>query len=125
MRSSTPGWKKELAAVPKGHYVLLMPHYPILGTTPLLVGGGHSDFKHLKTLFYTYREKVKICLSGHNHRYDQSIYNEVTYCCNGAMSGFWWGRVIKNYYLETPPGYAILHFYANGMVENNYFPHNF
>jgi len=105
-----------------------MSHYPILGTTPLLVGGGHSDFKQLKSLFYTYRDKVKVCLSGHNHLYDQTLYNGITYCCNGAMSGFWWGKGDKEsagtgYYQETAPGYAILHLYADGMVENNYFSH--
>jgi len=120
--------EKELASIPKEHFVLLMSHYPILGTTPLLVGGGHADFKQLKTLFYTHREKVRVCLSGHNHLYDQTMYNGVTYCCNGAMSGFWWGKGDKEsagtgYYLETPPGYAILHLYSDGTLENNYYPH--
>jgi len=120
--------EKELAAIPKGDFALLMSHYPVLGTTPLLVGGGHSDFKQLKSLFYTHREKVRVCLSGHNHLYDKTVYNGVTYCCNGAMSGFWWGRGDKDsagsgYYFETPPGYAILRLYADGRVENDYFPH--
>ena len=118
----------ELEKIPPSAPVLLMSHYPILGTTQVLVGGGHSDCKKLKDLFYKHRDKVKICLSGHNHLSDQTEYNNVLYCCNGAMSGFWWGKgdaesAGPGYYLETPPGYAILNLYADGTVENEYFPH--
>jgi Icc protein len=46
------------------------------------------------------------------------------------MSGFWWGKgdaesAGVGYYLETPPGYAILSMYDDGSVENEYFPHTF
>ena len=120
----------ELEKIPASAPVLLMSHYPILGTTQVLVGGGHSDCKKLKDLFYKHRDKVKICLSGHNHLSDQTAYNNVLYCCNGAMSGFWWGKgdaesAGPGYYLETPPGYAILSMYDDGTVENEYFPHSY
>ncbi|CAH0262413.1 3',5'-cyclic adenosine monophosphate phosphodiesterase CpdA [Pedobacter sp. Bi27] len=122
--------EQELKNLPAGTPTLLMSHYPILGTTQVLVGGGHSDCKKLKDLFYKHRDKVKICLSGHNHLSDQTVYNGVRYCCNGAMSGFWWGKgdaesAGPGYYLETPPGYAILKMYDDGTVENEYFPHTF
>jgi len=118
--------EKELASLSPNTPTLLMSHYPILGTTPILVGGGHSDHKKLKDLFYKHRDKVKVCLSGHNHLYDETRYNNVLYCCNGAMSGFWWGKGDKEsagpgYYLETPPGYAILNLYEDGTVTNEYF----
>ncbi|MDH7464207.1 metallophosphoesterase [Chitinophagaceae bacterium 26-R-25] len=118
--------EKTLADLPANTPTLLMSHYPILGTTPILVGGGHSDHKKLKDLFYKHRDKVKVCLSGHNHLYDETHYNNVLYCCNGAMSGFWWGKGDKEsagpgYYLETPPGYAILNLYEDGTVTNEYF----
>ncbi|WP_431294674.1 metallophosphoesterase family protein [Pedobacter sp. P26] len=121
---------QELKNLTAGTPTLLMSHYPILGTTQVLVGGGHSDCKKLKDLFYKHRDKVKICLSGHNHLSDQTVYNGVRYCCNGAMSGFWWGKgdaesAGPGYYLETPPGYAILKMYDDGTVENEYFPHTF
>lgn len=122
--------KKELEQLPAATPTLLMSHYPILGTTQALVGGGHSDCKRLKDLFYKHRDKVRVCLSGHNHLSDQTRYNEVLYCCNGAMSGFWWGKgdaesAGPGYYLETPPGYAMLHLYEDGTVENEYFPHTY
>lgn len=120
--------EKDLQQLPAGTPTLLMSHYPILGITPILVGGGHADHQRLKTLFFQHRDKVKVCLSGHNHLSDNAVYNGVRYCCNGAMSGFWWGKGDKDsagegYYLETPPGYAILKLYADGEVENEYIAH--
>jgi Icc protein len=120
----------ELEKIPASAPTLIMSHYPILGTTQVLVGGGHSDCKKLKDLFYKHRDKVRVCLSGHNHLSDQTQYNDVLYCCNGAMSGFWWGKGDKEsagpgYYLETPPGYAMLNLYEDGTVENEYFPHSY
>nr|WP_068892786.1 metallophosphoesterase [Pedobacter panaciterrae] len=122
--------EKELEKLPASTPTLLMSHYPILGTTQILVGGGHSDCKKLKDLFYKHRDKVRVCLSGHNHLSDNTHYNGVLYCCNGAMSGFWWGKGDAEsggpgYYLETPPGYAILNLYEDGTVENEYFPHTY
>lgn len=120
--------EQELAGLPASTPTLLMSHFPILGTTPILVGGGHADNKKLKDLFYKHRDKVKVCLSGHNHLYDKTLYNGVLYCCNGAMSGFWWGKGDKDsagpgYYFETPPGYALLNLYEDGTVTNEYIPH--
>jgi len=120
--------EQELDKLPASTPTLLMSHYPILGTTPVLVGGGHSDFKKLKDRFYKHKDKVKVCLSGHNHLYDKTLYNDVLYCCNGAMSGFWWGKGDKDsagpgYYLETPPGYAILELFEDGTVTNEYTRH--
>jgi Icc protein len=120
--------QQDLEKLPAHTPTLIMSHYPILGTTQVLVGGGHSDFKKLKDLFYKHRDKVRVCLSGHNHLADHTTYNDVLYCCNGAMSGFWWGKgdaesAGPGYYLETPPGYAMLKLYEDGRVENEYFPH--
>jgi len=121
--------QQDLEKLPENTPTLVMSHYPILGTTQVLVGGGHDDFKKLKDLFYKHSSKVKICLSGHNHLADHTIYNDVMYCCNGAMSGYWWGKgdaesAGPGYYLETPPGYAMLKLYEDGTVENEYFAHS-
>jgi 3',5'-cyclic-AMP phosphodiesterase len=122
--------ENDLQQLVPGTPVLLMSHYPILGVTPSLVGGAHSDHVKLKNLFYKHKDKVRICLSGHNHLSDNAVYNGIRYCCNGAMSGFWWGNGDKDsagmgYYYETPPGYAILRLYEDGEVDNQYIPHGY
>ena len=120
----------DLEKTASGTPTLVMSHFPVFGATPILVGGNHSDNKKLKDLFYQHHDKVRVVLSGHNHLYDKTMYNNVWYCCNGAMSGFWWGKGDKEsagegYYLETPPGYAILKLYSDGTVENEYYPHKY
>jgi 3',5'-cyclic AMP phosphodiesterase CpdA len=122
--------KNELKRLAPNTPVLVLSHYPILGVTPYWEGGMHSDYKELKTLFYEHRDKVKICLSGHNHLLDSATYNGVQYFCNGAMSGFWWEKgneksAGRSFVEETPPGYAIISLYADGTVENQYIPHAF
>jgi 3',5'-cyclic-AMP phosphodiesterase len=120
--------EKDLENLPANTPTLLMSHFPVFGATPLLVGGNHSDNKRLKDLFYKHRDKVKVVLSGHNHLYDKTFYNGVWYCCNGAMSGYWWGKGDENsagpyHYFETPPGFAVLKLYGDGGVENEYYKH--
>lgn len=117
--------KNELDKLAPNTPTLIMSHYPILSSTCAWSGGQHGDYKELKALFYKHKDKVKVCLSGHQHLQDEVEYNGVSYFCNGSMSGFWWGKGDKEsageyYYQETPPGYAILKLYADGVVENNY-----
>ncbi|WP_296704629.1 hypothetical protein [Algoriphagus sp.] len=119
--------KNDLESLPMNTPTLIMSHFPITSITNDLVGGQHKDHKELKKLFYTHRDKVRVCLSGHQHLLDRTWYNDVHYFCNGSLSGFWWGEgdaesAGKQYYLETPPGYAILKLYEDGKVENEYFP---
>lgn len=122
--------KQELENIPQGEYALIMSHYPILTVTGTFEGGQHKDHVALKDLFYKHKDKVKGCLSGHQHLLDRAWYNDVYYFCNGAMSGFWWGEGDKRsakpfYYQETPPGYAILKFYDDGTFENEYIVHHY
>jgi Icc protein len=119
-----------LQKLPANTPVLLMSHYPILTVTSAWEGGQHKDHVALKELFYKHKDKVKVCLSGHQHLLDSAVYNGISYFCNGAMSGFWWGAgneksAGKCYVQETPPGYAILKLYADGAVENEYHPHHY
>lgn len=120
--------KNELASMPAGTFALLMSHYPILTVTNTWEGGQHKDHQELKQLFFHHKDKVKVCLSGHQHLLDRAWYNGVNYFCNGAVSGFWWGKgdarsAQEYYYQETPPGYAILRLFEDGSVENEYFIH--
>jgi 3',5'-cyclic-AMP phosphodiesterase len=117
--------KADLDALKANTPVLIMSHYPILSSTCAWSGGQHGDYKELKALFYQHKDKVKVCLSGHQHLQDSVTYNGVSYFCNGSLCGFWWGKGDKGsaheyYYQETPPGYAILKLYADGTVKNEY-----
>lgn len=119
--------ESDLNSLAQGTPTLIMSHFPITSITNDLVGGQHKDHKELKDLFFKHRDKVKVCLSGHQHLLDRAWYNGVHYFCNGSLSGFWWGdgdeqSAGKQYYLETPPGYAILELFENGDVTNTYYP---
>ncbi|RYF19693.1 MAG: metallophosphoesterase [Flavobacteriales bacterium] len=117
--------KTDLDKLAPNRPTLIMSHYPILSSTCAWSGGQHGDYKELKALFFKHRDKVKICLSGHQHLADEVSYNGISYFCNGSMSGFWWGEgdaesAGKYYYQETPPGYAIINLYADGSIKNKY-----
>lgn len=123
--------ENELSMLSPTTPVLIMSHYPLLAACTHLDGGGmHTDFKYLTDLFYKHKGKVKACISGHIHLQDSVVYNHLPYYCNGALSGFWWEDGDKNsaakyYYLQTPPGYAIIDLYKDGTVVNTYHPHSF
>lgn len=110
------------AAVP----VLIMSHIPILTATNLIeddivnkwvmLGGDmHTDTAKIIKLFYRH-PNVKLCLSGHIHLREKLIYNNVTYICDGAVSGAWWEGNRR----ETAPGYGLIDLYADGSFEERY-----
>jgi Icc protein len=106
--------------------VLVMSHIPILTATlmiedniinkwTMLGGDMHTDTSKIIKLFYQH-PNVKLCLSGHIHMRDKVIYNNVTYLCNGAVSGAWWEGNRR----ETAPGYGLIDLYNDGSFEENY-----
>jgi Icc protein len=106
--------------------VLVMTHIPILTATNLIednivnkwvmTGGDmHTDTAKIINLFYKH-PNVKLCLSGHIHLREKLIYNNVTYICNGAVSGAWWEGNRR----ETAPGYGLIDLYADGSFEERY-----
>jgi 3',5'-cyclic AMP phosphodiesterase CpdA len=116
--------ENDLSQLKKGSNVLFLTHYPIIGVN----GGSHKDRKYITKLFYQHKDKNLTCLSGHVHLLDSVVYNNVNYFCNGALSGFWWedGNEEsggKYWVEETPPGYAIVELFDNGLVKNTYYPH--
>lgn len=106
--------------------ILVLSHIPILTATlmikekvvnrwEMLGGDMHTDTAKIINLFYQH-PNVKICLSGHVHLRDKVEYNNVTYICNGAVSGAWW----KGNNKQTAPGYGLLDLYADGSFEEKY-----
>jgi Icc protein len=123
------GWlENELKATPATMPVCVLSHIPILSATlmvddiaagsnkwEILGGDMHTDTNKIIDLFYRH-PNVKLCLSGHIHLRDKVVYNNVTYICNGAVSGAWWEGNKR----ETAPGYGLIDFYADGSFSEQY-----
>lgn len=120
--------EKDLRDTPSTTPVLILSHIPILTVTSFFDGNNektgdwvipgswmHIDARRIKDLFGKH-PNVKLCLSGHEHLVDEVSYNQVTYCCNGAVSGAWW----KGNYHECAPGYGIVDLYSDGTFHNQY-----
>lgn len=72
----------------------------------------HVDNRRLIQLFKQF-SNIRYCLSGHIHLQDAVEYLGITYYCNGAVSGNWWGGAFKDF----PPAYAVFDFYKDGTVK--------
>lgn len=117
---------EELKATDPAMPVLVMSHIPILTATNLIeddtinkwvmLGGDmHTDNAKIISLFYQH-PNVKLCLAGHIHLRDKVVYNNVTYICDGAVSGAWWQGNKR----ETAPGYGLIDLYDDGSFEEQY-----
>jgi 3',5'-cyclic AMP phosphodiesterase CpdA len=111
--------------------VVVVSHIPILAACAYFDGENeksgnwvvpgswmHIDARRIKDLFKKH-PNVKLCLSGHMHLIDLVAYNGVTYFCNGAVSGAWWGGD----YHECTYGYAMVDLFNDGTFENRYVPY--
>jgi len=118
--------ESELNATDPKMPVLVMSHIPILTATlmiednivnrwQMLGGDMHTDTAKIINLFYKH-PNVKLCLSGHIHLCDKVVYNNVTYICDGAVSGAWWEGNRR----ETAPGYGLIDLYADGSFDEKY-----
>jgi 3',5'-cyclic AMP phosphodiesterase CpdA len=118
--------EQELKATVPTMPVLVLTHIPILTATNLIEdntvnrwimygGDMHTDNAKIISLFYRH-PNVKLCLSGHIHLREKLVYNNVTYICNGAVSGAWWEGNRR----ETAPGYCVLDLYADGSFTEDY-----
>ncbi|WP_077920126.1 metallophosphoesterase [Spirosoma sp. 209] len=125
--------KNDLARTDPKTPVLLLSHIPIVSATVFYdkanVKNGnwqipgswdHTDAVDLIALFYQH-PNVKACLSGHMHLLDRVEYNNVTYFCNGAVSGNWW---TSDTYHQTKAGYALFDLYDDGTIERTYLTYN-
>ena len=116
----------ELKNTPKKTPIVIMSHIPIL-TSVLMIqdnvvnrweflgGDMHTDCAELTNLFYEY-SNIKLCLSGHIHIRDKVVYNDVTYICDGAVSGAWGNGILR----QTKPGYGLIDLYADGSFHETY-----
>ncbi|MFF5380255.1 metallophosphoesterase family protein [Pedobacter suwonensis] len=118
--------KNELENTGKTMPMMVMSHIPILTALlmieddvvnkwTMLGGDMHTDTAKIIHLFYSH-PNVRLCLSGHLHMRDKVVYNNVTYICNGAVSGAWWEGNRR----ETAPGYGIIDLYADGSFAEQY-----
>lgn len=116
----------ELKATDIAMPVMVMSHIPILTALlmieddivnkwTMLGGDMHTDTAKIINLFYQH-SNVKLCVSGHLHMRDKVVYNNVTYLCNGAVSGAWWEGNRR----ETAPGYGLIDLYADGTFDEKY-----
>jgi len=118
--------ENELTQTDPNMPVLVMSHIPILTATNLIednivnkwvmLGGDmHTDTSKIISLFYKH-PNMKLCLSGHIHLREKLVYNNVTYICDGAVSGAWWEGNRR----ETAPGYGLIDLYADGSFDEKY-----
>ncbi|MEO6632981.1 MAG: metallophosphoesterase [Mucilaginibacter sp.] len=120
--------QNELQNTPATTPVCVLSHIPILSATlmvddiapgsnkwEILGGDMHTDTNKIVDLFYLH-PNLKLCLSGHIHLRDKVVYNNVTYICNGAVSGAWWEGNKR----QTAAGYGLIDFYADGTFTEQY-----
>jgi 3',5'-cyclic-AMP phosphodiesterase len=117
-----------LNSIPETRPVFIFSHIPIMCAASFFDGDNeksgnwqipgawvHIDARKIVELFYTH-SNVKLAISGHIHLLDTVVYNNVTYYCDGAVSGGWWGG---NYH-QTFPGYALINLYEDGSFDREY-----
>jgi Icc protein len=118
--------KTELQNVPSSTHICLVSHIPILsicaglffnkteanGDLKIQRNLMHSDFLTLNSIFLKY-PNIKAAISGHIHMQDEVNYNGITYYCNGAVSGNWWGGAFNGF----DPAYAVFEFYEDGSTK--------
>ena len=122
-------WLREtLQRIPSDRPVFIFSHIPIVCAAAFFDGDNektgnwtipgawvHIDARRIVGLFHEH-DNVKVAVSGHIHLADAVLYNKVTYYCNGAVSGRWWGGD----YHQTSPGYAIINLYEDGSFDREY-----
>ena len=123
-------FRQDLKQVFDNKPVMFISHIPILAACVFFDGNNvkdqeghwrvpgswmHTDAKQISELF-NHHKSVKLAVSGHIHLTDKVDYNDVSYCCNGAVSGHWWfGK-----YQHTEAGYALIDLFDDGSFTNTY-----
>ncbi|HAL44331.1 MAG TPA: metallophosphoesterase [Phycisphaerales bacterium] len=121
-------WLVEQLKSNQGKYICLINHIPIMSAAVLLDGDNikqgrwslpdewmHLDTRKLVDLFWQ-NKNVKLCISGHLHLLERLEYNNVTYICDGAVCGGWWGGPFH----ECQEGYGLFDLYDDGTFDHQY-----
>lgn len=121
---------EDLAKTPSTTPILILSHIPIICFCAVFDGDNeksgdwqvpgawmHIDARRIKDLFAKH-PNIKTAISGHIHLIDRVDYNGISYYCNGAVCGGWWGGS----YQECAPGFALMDLYTDGRVECQYVP---
>jgi 3',5'-cyclic AMP phosphodiesterase CpdA len=120
--------ERQLDEIDSSRPIFIFSHIPIVSAASFFDGKNeetgdwiipgqwvHIDARRIVELFHKH-ENVKVCISGHLHLLDKVVYNDITYYCNGAVSGNWW----KGSYHQTPPGFALINLYKDGTFDRDY-----
>ncbi len=120
--------QQTVAATPHTTPIIVVSHIPILGACAYFDGDNeksgnwvvpgawmHVDARAIKELFRQHPQ-VRVALSGHIHLVDEVRYNQVSYYCNGAVSGGWW----RGNYQEFEPGYALIDLFEDGSSQRQF-----
>lgn len=121
-------FEKELNDSASEQHICIVSHIPIVSFCSALFADTnqpngdwrisrallHTDARKLIGLFENHKN-IRCCLSGHIHLQDAVEYKGISYYCNGAVSGNWWGGAFKGF----DPAYALFHFNKNGEVRRS------
>ena len=112
----------------KDKHLCLITHIPILSAAALLDGDNlkqgrwtlpdewmHLDTQKLVDLFWK-NKNIKLCISGHLHLLERLEYNGLTYICDGAVCGAWWGGPFH----QCQEGYGLFDLYDDGTFDHQY-----
>src|SRR5438067_1285434 len=122
--------KGELAAHAGKKPVCVLSHIPLVAICALFFGYGngktpkefwrvgdnmmHHNVKPLLKILAA--GNVKLCISGHVHLLDRVNYLGMSFICDGAVSGNWWGGPFQ----EVSEGYGIFDLFDDGTFEHQY-----
>jgi 3',5'-cyclic-AMP phosphodiesterase len=120
--------EEQLKATSADQHICLVSHIPIVSFCAALFSDEnqangdwkisrallHTDSRKLIQLFSNYKN-IRAALSGHIHLQDAVEYKNVSYYCNGAVSGNWWNGAFKGF----DPAFAQFDFNKDGTVHRN------
>ncbi|MGZ8538641.1 MAG: metallophosphoesterase family protein, partial [Flavisolibacter sp.] len=119
---------QELKTTSSDQHICLVSHIPIVSFCAALFNDEnlpngdwkisrallHIDTRKLVQLFSNYKN-IRCALSGHIHLQDAVQYKNISYYCNGAVSGSWWNGAFKGF----DPAFALFDFQKDGSVHRD------